>query len=27
MRLNPLKKISARMFAGAVDERLYENEN
>jgi 4-hydroxythreonine-4-phosphate dehydrogenase len=26
MRLNPLKKISARMFAGAVDERLYENE-
>ena len=26
MRLNPLKKISARMFANAVDERLYENE-
>ena len=25
MRLNPLKKISARMFAGAVDERLDEN--
>ncbi len=24
MRLNPLKKISARMFAGAVDERLEE---
>jgi 4-hydroxythreonine-4-phosphate dehydrogenase len=26
MRLNPLKKISARMFANAVDERLSENE-
>jgi 4-hydroxythreonine-4-phosphate dehydrogenase len=25
MRLNPLKKISARMFAGAVDERLDDN--
>jgi len=25
MRLNPLKKISARMFAGAVDERLEES--
>ena len=24
MRLNPLKKMSARMFAGAVDERLDE---
>jgi len=24
MRLNPLKKISARMFAGAIDERLEE---
>jgi 4-hydroxythreonine-4-phosphate dehydrogenase len=26
MRLNPLKKMSARMFAGAVDERLEESE-
>ncbi|MEY4812824.1 MAG: hypothetical protein RLZZ462_1697, partial [Bacteroidota bacterium] len=25
MRLNPLKKMTARMFAGAVDERLDEN--
>lgn len=25
MRLNPIKKISARMFANAVDERLYDN--
>ena len=27
MRLNPLKKMSARMFAGAVDERLEESES